>query len=368
MKTLRTMIYKEVLTKVGLATLGFLAMFIFFDSVDELKLIGKGPGGAYTMQVAALYVALMVPNHLYELLPITVLIGTIFVMARFAKSSEFTIMRTSGLGPWKALRTLLELGLFFVFIAFVVGDYMTPVCSRQAQLLKAKFLGETITLGNSGAWLKENRDNTSSIVNVLALSRDGQLTGIRIYEFNQKGKMTSMINAESGEFSDDGQAWNLKAVLRQSFDISLEQNIDRVSLPNLAWPTHLKEDMVSVALLKPERMATWDLFHYIQHLKSNGQASHRYEIDFWKKVFYPLGCLVMVVLALPFAYLHLRNTSMNSMVFAGVIIGITFVLFNNLFGFIGNLNDWSPWLAAATPGMVFMAGSLAVFARQVLRH
>jgi lipopolysaccharide export system permease protein len=76
----------------------------------------------------------------------------------------------------------------------------------------------------------------------------------------------------------------------------------------------------------------------------------------------------MVVLALPFAYLHLRNASMNSMVFAGVVIGITFVLFNNLFGYIGNLNDWSPWLAAATPGIVFMAGSLAVFSRQVLRH
>jgi lipopolysaccharide export system permease protein len=32
-----------------------------------------------------------------------VLIGTIFVMARFAQSSEYTILRTSGLGPWRAL-------------------------------------------------------------------------------------------------------------------------------------------------------------------------------------------------------------------------------------------------------------------------
>lgn len=368
MRTLRTMIYKEVLTKVGLATLGFLALFVFFDSVDELKLIGKGPAGAYTLKIAAIHVGLLIPSHLYELLPITVLIGTIFVMARFAKSSEFTIMRTSGLGPWKALRTLLELGLFFVLIAFAVGDYLTPPSSRQAQLLKAKYLGETITQGNSGAWLKENREKSASIVNVLALSREGQITGIRIYEFNQNGKMTSMINAASGEFSEDGEAWNLKEVMRQSFDISDEKNIDRVSSPALTWPTHLKEDMVSMALLKPERMATWDLFHYIQHLKSNSQASHRYEIDFWKKVFYPLGCLVMVVLALPFAYLHLRNASMNSMVFAGVVIGISFVLFNNLFGYIGNLNDWSPWLAAATPSIVFMAGSLAVLTRRVLRH
>jgi len=368
MKTIRRMIYSEVLAKVGWATLGFIALFIFFDSVDELKLIGKGPNGAYTFQVAALYVVFMVPNHLYELMPITVLIGTISVMARFAKSSEFTIMRTSGLGPWKALKTLLELGFLFVVFAFVVGDYVTPYSSRQAQLLKAVYLGETITQGNSGAWLKENRDKNSFIVNVQALSREGELSGITIYEFNQAGKLNTLTKAASGNLNDKADSWTLNQVTRQNFAVSLDENIDMASMPSLVWPTQLKEDMVSVALLKPERMATLDLFHYIQHLKNNGQASHRYEIDFWKKVFYPLGCLVMVVLALTFAYLHLRNTSMNTMVFAGVVIGITFVLFNNLFGYIGNLNDWSPWLAAATPCVVFMVGSLAVFSRLVLRH
>ena len=368
MKTLRRMIYKEVLSKVSLATLGFIALFIFFDSVDELKMIGKGPMGAYTLQIAAWYVALLIPNHLYELLPITVLIGSIFVMARFAKSSEFTIMRTSGLGPWKALKTMVELGLFFVLIAFLVGDYLAPVTSRQAQLLKAKYLGETITQGNSGAWLKENHNNASNIVNVMALSREGQLNGIKIFEFNQAGKMTAMIHADTGQFDEIANSWTLTGVTRRGFDISQEKNSEETTMQTMVWPTFLKEDMVSVALLKPERMATLDLFHYTQHLKNNGQASHRYEIDLWKKVFYPLGCLVMVVLALPFAYLHLRNASMNSMVFAGVVIGITFVLFNNLFGYIGNLNDWSPWLAAATPCFVFMAGSLAVFSRLVLRH
>jgi lipopolysaccharide export system permease protein len=78
--------------------------------------------------------------------------------------------------------------------------------------------------------------------------------------------------------------------------------------------------------------------------------------------------MVMVVLALPFAYLHLRNANMNTMVFFGVVLGITFVLINNLFGYIGNLNAWSPWLAAATPGLVFMTASLLAFARLVLRH
>ena len=61
------------------------------------------------------------------------------VMARMAKTSEFTILRTSGLDPWRALRLLLVMGSVFVVLSFAVGDYLSPVAQRTAQLLKAKY-------------------------------------------------------------------------------------------------------------------------------------------------------------------------------------------------------------------------------------
>ncbi len=144
--------------------------------------------------------------------------------------------------------------------------------------------------------------------------------------------------------------------------------VNRTVTDNFRWPTGITSEMVSVALLKPERMATYDLFAYIRHLDANGQAAQRYEIEFWKKVFYPLSCLVMVMLALPFAYLHFRSGGIPAYVFAGVLIGISFPLLNNLFGYIGNLQNWQPWLAAATPGLLYMAISLAAFGWLVLRR
>jgi lipopolysaccharide export system permease protein len=96
MRTIRRLIYREVVVSVAFVTLAFLALFFFFDLVDELRWVGGWAG--YQLTHALLFVALGMPSHLYELLPITVLIGTIFVMAGW-QSSEFTIMRTSGLGP-----------------------------------------------------------------------------------------------------------------------------------------------------------------------------------------------------------------------------------------------------------------------------
>jgi lipopolysaccharide export system permease protein len=126
--------------------------------------------------------------------------------------------------------------------------------------------------------------------------------------------------------------------------------------------------MVSAALLKPERMSTIDLFQYIRHLDANGQSAQRYQIEFWKKVFYPLSCLVMVVLALPFAYLHFRSGGITGYVFGGVMAGISFFLLNNVFGYIGDMQNWQPWLTAAFPGIIYSLLSLTAFGWLVFRR
>ena len=365
MKTIRRLIYVEVLQSVAFVCLGFLALFFFFDFVDELPNLGKGIQ-PYRMTQALLYVALRMPSHLYELLPIAVLIGTIFVMARFAQSSEYTILRTSGLGPWRALRALLLLGFGFTVLTVLTGDYLTPLSDRTAQLLKARMEG-ALSVGTTGAWLKERQRYFSYNVNVKSLSPEGKLLGVRIFEADSRGFLVSLTQAARGSFSDDG-AWLLEDVDRTEFTSVDQSRVQHVKIPTMRWPTEITQEMVAVALLKPERMSTIALFQYIQHLEANSQTSQRYEIEFWRKVFYPLSCMVMVVLALPFAYLHFRSGGITSYVFGGVLIGISFFLLNNVFGYIGNLQNWIPWVAAGTPGLLYTILSLGAFGWLVLRR
>ena len=386
MKTIRRLIYREALISIALVAMGFLALFFFFDLVEELQYLGKINGlpsglptasDIYQIRHALVYVGLLIPNHLYELLPISVLIGSIFVMARLAQSSEYTILRTSGLDPWRALKMLLSLGSIFVVLSFVIGDYLAPLSERTAQLLKARYQG-TITIGQTGAWLKEKQADKSVIANVKTLSPDNKMLGLQIFEFNSKGLVVSKMQAASASFGLD-DSWQLNNVTRTEFNVPSDAatasnagkqsaNVVRNSMASFRWATEITQEMVSVALLKPERMGTLDLFNYIRHLDDNGQNAQRYEIEFWKKVFYPLSCLVMVMLALPFAYLHFRSGGIAAYVFLGVMIGISFFLLNNVFGYVGNLQNWEPWLAAAAPGMLYTAISLGAFGWLVLRR
>jgi lipopolysaccharide export system permease protein len=368
MRTVRRLLHGEIIRAVSFVLTGFLALFLFFDLVDELQNLTRLASQGYQLHHGLLYVALKTPTHVYELLPISVLIGCIFVMARLAQSSEFTILRTGGLAPLSALKSLLQLGLVFVAITFLIGDYAAPWADRQGVLIKARFQGN-LTVGQTGAWLKERQGERHFAVNVRSFDGIRHMQNVRIHEFNEAGQLLAITIAPHAEIGDD--AWQLQQAQAKSIQTSngtQTLHYQSAEHASLSWPTAISADMVAAAVLSPDRMKTWELFKYVRHLSMNNQNAQRYDIEFWRKVFYPLSCLVMLVMALPFAYLHFRSGQITGYVFGGVLAGISFSLLNNLFSFAGNLQNWQPWLTAAAPALIYSAISLLGFWWMVLRR
>jgi lipopolysaccharide export system permease protein len=363
-KTVRRLLYRDIVASVGFVALAFLALFYFIDFVETLG--DAGPRGRSSLD-AAWSAALEIPGHLYELMPIAVLIGTIYSLARLAQSSEFTILRTGGLGPWRALGLLAVLGACFSLLTFVVGDYVAPRAETEAVLFKARVSGG-VRVGSSGAWLKERRRTAegerSYSINIAGTSGGGGLADIRIFEFDDDGRLALRIEAREARVADDG-TWTLIAAEETRWPRARAPGQPPVQvrrLDKLEWPSTLTPGVVAAAVLPLRTMTTLELWRYSVHLSDQEQSAQRHQIQFWKKALYPFACLVMVALALPFAYMHARAGSVSLKVFGGIMLGIGFVLMNNLAGHIGLLNGWLPWAAAATPSLLFLALSMAAFA------
>ncbi len=384
MRNVRRLLHADVIASVCFVALAFLALFFFLDFVEELRKVGRG---SYTLLDALVSCLLEVPGHLYELAPIAVLIGSIYALSRLAQSSEFTILRTSGLGPGRALLMLAQVGLAFTLITFLVGDVVAPITERQGAQLQATQAGG-YGLGRGGAWLKERRQGEhgpiSVSVNVAAATGDGQLHGIRIFEFDADGRLVTRIGAKTARIARDGH-WTLLGVERIEWpraDAGTDASpgaasarvtpgapaspppprVLRESLESLDWQTSLQAGVVAAAVMPEKTMSTLELFRYIGHLSRNEQAAQSHEIAFWRRALYPFACLVMVALALPFAYLHARAGGISLKVFGGIMLGIGFVLLNNVAAHLGLLRNWTPWIVASTPSLLFLGLSLVAFA------
>ena len=292
------------------------------------------------------------------------LIGTIYSMARLAQSSEFTILRTGGLSPLRALRLLVVLALLFSAVTFALGDSVVPFTERQNALLKVSLAGGR-KLGATGAWLKDRQQTEQGernyAVNVAGIDGRATLRGVRIFEFDAEGRHVSRIHAREARVGADS-VWTLTdaEVTTWPQDAARDQ-VQRQSLPTMRWHSALSAGVVSAAVLPLKTMSTVELWRYSQHLSGQEQSAQRYQIQFWKKALYPLACLVLTALALPFAYLHARAGGISIKVFGGIMIGISFVLINNVAGHIGLLRGWTPWIVAATPSVLFLLLSLAAF-------
>ena len=367
MKTVRRLLYVDIVSAVVFVAVAFLSLFFFIDFVEELGDVGKD----YSAMQAALYSLLELPGRLYELAPFAVLIGTIYALSRLAQSSEFTILRTGGLGPGRALSLLMGLGIAFGVLTFVVGDYLAPLSERAATELHARVKGG-LSLGRAGAWMKDRvttpEGERSYSINVATAAANGELLYVRIYAFDGEGRLLQRIAADSGRVDADA-VWNLRKVVLTDWSgasaaaaaDTAELKVNVQHLDTYRWQSALSADVVASAVLPVNSMSTFELFRYIAHLSDNEQTAQRYELRFWKRALYPLACLVMVGLALPFAYLHARAGGVSLKVFGGIMLGISFVLMNNVAAHVGVLKNWTPWIVAATPSLIYLLLSLAAF-------
>jgi lipopolysaccharide export system permease protein len=374
MKTVRRLFYADIVSAVAFVALAFLSLSFFIDLIDELSDVGQR---GYTIGHATLYAVLLMPGHFYEVAPIAVLIGSIYTLARMAQSSEYTILRTAGLGPGRALSLLASVGLIFGLTTFLVGDYLAPLSERWAVELKAAHQGG-VKLGRSGAWLREHvptpQGERSYAINVGSFGPKNQLHDVRIFEFDVDGRLLRRVSAVHATV-EPYQTWLLQQVVITRWvgeaDIAVAvathsaiqetAHAPEQTLPTLSWPSSLSSAVVAAAVAPVSNMSTLDLARYIVHLSDNEQAAQSYQIQFWKRALYPFACLVMLGLALPFAYMHARAGSVSLKVFGGIMLGISFVLLNNVAGHLGLLHNFTPWMVAAAPSALYLLMSLAAF-------
>jgi lipopolysaccharide export system permease protein len=350
MRTLRRYIATEIFIATALVIAALVMLFAFFDVLEQVKDLGRG---AYTLKLVAVYVLLSAPQHVYELFPIAVLIGALFALAQLVAGSEYTVMRTAGVSTANLVATLVGTGFICAVLMFAFGEFIGPYADQFAQRLRSQAItGLVAQEFRSGLWIKDGR----SFINVIEVLPDASLRGLRIYDFDEQYRLRSISFAERGTYQSD-RRWLLHDVERTNFS-DTQTSVQK--LAQESWRSVLDPDLVSLLLVKPEKMSAANLYAYTQHLKENRQRALRYEIALWNKLTYPLTVVVMVVLALPFAYIQSRQAGVGAKIFAGIMLGLVFHFLNRLFSHLGLINDWPAFASAIVPTVIFFSAAVGM--------
>jgi lipopolysaccharide export system permease protein len=348
LRTLERYLARQIYAAVGFVLVGFLALFAFFDLISELGDLGRGN---YHLKEVFTVVALSMPSHAYELFPVVVLIGTLYVLAHLASNSEYTVMRASGLSPARAALALAKIGVAFLIATFVIGEWVAPASEEAGQKIRQRAMSTLIGQDlRSGLWFKDE----GAFINVRAALQADHLVGVLIYDFDADYRLRQLTAAQTADYAGKGM-WKLTEVSETRFSADGPRTARH---DETQWRSRVSPELLDALIVRPDRMSAWALHKYTEHLVGNRQKTERYEIALWKKLFYPLATLVMMALALPFAYMQARAGMVGVKLFLGIMLGIFFHMLNNLFSHIGLLQNWPPVAAAAVPSAAFLLSAL----------
>ncbi len=339
----------QVLVASGFVLLALLVLFAFFDVIQELGSLGRNN---YGLGQAAVVVLLSIPGHLYEILPVAALIGTLFALSRLVGNSEYAVMRVSGLSNWRVAGYFSVIGVLLSLLVLLLGEYVAPWSDQAAQRYKLSATRSVVAQQfRSGLWVKDG----SAFINVREVMPDNTLRGLEIYGFDADGRLGWIRSADEAKWRND-QTWDLRQVMETRFEAD---GIRATRSAHQDWQSVLTPDILSVLLVAPEKMSGRTLWRYIAHLKANGQKASRYELALWSKFISPFVIPIMMLIAMPFAIQGPRAGGTSSKIFIGILAGLGFHLLSRLFGHLGLLNDWPAIVVSLLPLLIFLAIALA---------
>ena len=365
MKVVTRHLAKEILISTAFVLFALIALFAFFDLVGQLKRIGRD----YSLLMAIWFTVMEMPARIYEVMPIAALLGAVFTLSRWAATSEFTILRTAGRSPLRLATMLTVPGLLMIAATYLLGEYVAPAADQYWLNLRTAVLDRTLTAKGyaSGVWVKDlDRDaqtGTSIIrfVNVrnLIAGQDSKTGAWRVFEFDGTGDLKRVYHAKSADYAhregwrlNDARVEQLPSLTKDEKKTEAVVKVDEEK--SVLLKSELTPAILGVLTIKPESMGISELSQYLAHLRENHQATRRYEIAIWGKIFYPLAIFVMLAVAMPFGYLNARSGGVSIKIFVGLMIGISFYTLNNIFSFLGVLHTWPPIVTAITPTVLML--------------
>ena len=356
MTLLERYIQVATLKALVLVSAGLTSLFSLLELVDQLHDVGKG---RYRLIDALAYVLLTAPARLLQLMPASMLLACLFALGTLATRSELTVMRSSGVSPYRIVGWVFKLAGWGVVSLFLMAEFVIPPAQALAQTERVSRLssaGGALRSGNS-FWAEGDQQ----YLNVRRFAYGDVPSDIYLYEFAATGELKSLVHADRADVRPDG-TWLLEEVSRKRFS-STRVETDR--LASLAWHPFLRPRQASLLILPPESMQPTELYQYVRELERRHRPPARYAQELWAKIDIPFAMAAMIMIAIPFVFGPLRTRSSGQRMIIGAMIGIVFSLIQQITTYLGVLLNLSPALTATLPSLLLMAVALYIFRRAV---
>lgn len=330
----------------------FISILLPIDLAEQIRRVGS----AESPFSAALQLSLLnLPGMLYGMLPLFIMIATLFLFLGLARTSELVIVRSSG-------RSALQQAMSPVVVAFVIGiigvTVINPIVAstaRQYEQSITTFRGgeaRAVSVSSEGLWLRQGSGEGQTVIRASLANGDGtRLNEASFFVYDTDGMVTERIDAAEAQLTRG--AWLLTGVTRWPLAASDNPEEDAIREAEHTLPSSLTPEQIRDSFGRPQTVPIYELPRFIRDLDRAGFAGLTHRVWLQMELSNPLMLVAMVLIAAGFTMRHTRFGRTGVMVLSAILLGFGVFFLRSFAQVLGEtaqlpatLVAWAPPLAA----------------------
>ncbi|MGR3433698.1 MAG: LPS export ABC transporter permease LptG [Shimia sp.] len=337
----------------------FLGLIVLFDLMDQVRRFA-GQGVSF-VEIVGLTL-LSSPQGLYRILPLIVIIATLAMFLRMARTSELVVARAAGKSAMRVLTAPILLAFMLGVLAVGV---LNPIVAATAQEYETRTnrigvdLSSTLSVSDEGLWLRQGTGLGQTVIHAAAANLDGtELRDATFLDFTVEGTPRRRIEAARATLRDG--AWALEDA--KSWPLLPRANAETNATTHdaLTIASDLTAERIRDSFGTPSAIPIWELPAFVSRLEEAGFSARRHLTWLHIELAQPAFLVAMLLIGAAFTMQHTRVSRTGVMVLSAVLLGFALYFVRNFAQILGENGQMPILLAAWTPPLVAIGLALGL--------
>ncbi|MDC0980348.1 LPS export ABC transporter permease LptG [Bdellovibrionales bacterium] len=297
-----------------------------------------------SIAVLGRYYLYYIPGIVYQMLPISCLLGTLFTLSSLNESHELVALFSMGHSLARISAPILAVVAIISVLSFWMGDRILPKVTQKKNYVWYVEVrnqpGRYATVKTNKIWYRSE----NVLFNISSLNaKEERAQGVSFYYFDSRWKLIQMIQAQTAEMR--GEFWHLK---NGSVTLFVEESVFPLSRQFQEKTITMNKDVVDLGKSSQpsEVQSLEELKRFITQNREAGLDTMHYEVDYHRKISFAFAGFILSLMGIPFSVGSRRSG--KGVASVGICVGLAFLYWMGFSSSItmGRNGMLSPILAA----------------------
>lgn len=329
-----------------------LALYVIFLIVNMVENLDDFIAAKMPTSLIAKYYILFFPELVKLLLPIAVLLSTLFTVGKMSNTNEITALKSGGVSIMRLMVPIILFSLLICFGSIYFNGWIVPKVNKNKLSIEQNYLKKNLSSTSVfNLYFKESQKNILSMQTYNAIEGKGYNISYEKFTDLVKPRLLSRIESDYMIWDTTDQNWimyNGVSRIIQKNNTVLIKKFDSLRL-NITFDNN-KLKKLSV---NPKEMNLTEFQEFIETLQISGKDVRKELTDYYGQWAYPFASIIIIIFAFPFATIKKKGGTAIQIAVA-LVVTFAYLIFTKVGQIIGYNSNFNPIIAGWFANIVFI--------------